>query len=81
LSAVNVETLQDGIILVDPRLVFLERAAARLLLVKAGEMDLDEAIDGLVDAFDELTGRHCTCAQQTLAHWEIMFPPQIQGRL
>ena len=80
MSAVNVETPQDGIILVDPRLVFLERAAARVLLVEAGEIDLDEAIDGLVDAFDELTGRQCTCAKETLGHWEIMFPPQTKGR-
>ena len=28
----------------DPRLVFLHRAAARLVLVRAGEMDLDDAV-------------------------------------
>jgi len=81
LSAVTVEAPQDSSInLVDPRLVFLERASARLLLVEAGEMDLDKAIDGLIDALDELTGRHCTCAKETLAHWEILFPPQTKGR-
>jgi hypothetical protein len=41
---------------VDPRLVFLERAAARLTLVDAGEMSLDEAISDLVPAFEELRG-------------------------
>ena len=79
MNAANVEAPQDSIILVDPRLVFLERAAARLLLVEAGEIELDEAIDGLVDAFDEMTGRQCTCARETLGHWEIMFPPQRKG--
>jgi hypothetical protein len=33
---------------VDSRLVFLTRAGARLVLVESGEMDLDEAFDGLV---------------------------------
>ncbi len=33
---------------VDPRLVFLERAAARLILVDACLMSLDEAYGGLV---------------------------------
>ena len=33
----------------DPRLVFLLRAAARLMLVEAGEMGLDEAYDDLID--------------------------------
>ncbi len=34
--------------IVDPRLVFLERAAARLLLVDACLMNLDEAFGGLI---------------------------------
>jgi hypothetical protein len=34
---------------VDPRLVFLLRAAARFDLVEAGELELGEAIDGLFD--------------------------------
>jgi hypothetical protein len=35
---------------VDPRLVFLLRAAARFELVEAGELCLDEAFDGLMSA-------------------------------
>lgn len=35
---------------VDPRLVFLARASARLLLVEVGELDLGEAYDGLVQS-------------------------------
>jgi hypothetical protein len=32
----------------DPRLIFLERAAARLILVEAGLLELDEAFHGLL---------------------------------
>jgi hypothetical protein len=32
----------------DPRLILLERAAARLILFEAGLLDLDEAFQGLV---------------------------------
>jgi hypothetical protein len=35
---------------VDPRLVFLLRAAARFELVEAGQLCLDEAFDGLIFA-------------------------------
>ena len=35
---------------VDPRLVFLLRAAARFELLEAGELYLDEAFDGLMSA-------------------------------
>jgi hypothetical protein len=38
----------------DPRLVFLERAAARLQLVNSADMTLDEAIEGLLEAIEEL---------------------------
>jgi hypothetical protein len=38
----------------DPRLVLLERAAARLQLVNSADMSLDEAIDGLLEAIDQL---------------------------
>jgi hypothetical protein len=43
---------------VDLRLVFLQRAAARLLLVEACLMNLDEAYHGLVD---DLRWCHCEC--------------------
>jgi hypothetical protein len=36
---------------IDPRLAFLARASARLVMVEIGEIDLDEAFDGLVDPF------------------------------
>src|SRR5262249_39583457 len=35
--------------LVDPRLAFLARASARLVLVEVGEMDLNEAFDDLIE--------------------------------
>jgi hypothetical protein len=40
----------------DARLVILARAAARLTVVEAGEMSLDEAFSDLVPAFLELCG-------------------------
>jgi hypothetical protein len=40
--------------ILDPRLVFLERAAARLQLVNSADMTLDEAIEGLLEAIDLL---------------------------
>jgi hypothetical protein len=36
---------------IDPRLAFLARASARLLMVEIGEIDLSEAFDGLVEPF------------------------------
>jgi hypothetical protein len=45
---------------IDPRLVFLARAAARLTLVEVGEMTLSEAFDGLVPFAEG---------------WEITHPP------
>ena len=33
---------------IDPRLIFLERAAARLILFEAGLLELDEAMHGLL---------------------------------
>jgi hypothetical protein len=41
---------------VDPRAVFLLRAAAHLDLFEAGELSLDEAFAGLIAAFDEIMG-------------------------
>ena len=42
--------------LVDPRLAFLARAHARFIMVEAGEMDLDEAFDDLIECI-------CDCAR------------------
>jgi hypothetical protein len=53
---------------VDPRLVFLARAAARFELVKAGAMDIDEAFDGLVVSLS------CTCSRELVERWERDYP-------
>jgi len=54
---------------VDPRLVFLARASARLILVEVGALDLDEALDGLVEPI-------CECQRWPLAaQWERSHPP------
>jgi hypothetical protein len=53
---------------IDFRLVFLERAAARLMLVNAGEMDLGEAVDGLGVSL------HCECNRELIERWERVPP-------
>jgi hypothetical protein len=55
--------------MVDPRLAFLARASARLILVEVGEMDLDTAFAELVPAFREITAP-CTCDREMLLRWE-----------
>jgi len=52
----------------DPRLAFLVRASARLTLVEAGEMEIDEAIVGLVD--------QCACDREMIARWDRDYPHQ-----
>jgi len=47
-QAIRAELSSDNA--VDPRLVFLLRAAARFELLEAGELRLDEAFDGLMSA-------------------------------
>jgi hypothetical protein len=52
----------------DPREAFLVRAAAREILYHAGELDLDEAFDGLVESFLEIVfPRPLNHAE---AHWD-----------
>jgi hypothetical protein len=59
---------------VDPRLAVLARASARLILAEAGEIDLDEAFDGLVESI-------CDCRRWPLAvQWEHTHPPRRRGR-
>jgi hypothetical protein len=59
---------------VDHRLAFLARASARLLLVEAGELDLDQALDGLVEPI-------CECQRWPLAaQWERTHPPRRRWR-
>jgi hypothetical protein len=54
---------------VDPRLCFLERASARLILFETGLMSLDEAFDGLIDTLS------CSCSCEMVKHWERDYPP------
>ena len=48
--------------LADPCEVFLAGAAARYRLFQSGDMDLDEAIDGLLDVLARL--RPCACMEE-----------------
>jgi hypothetical protein len=52
----------------DPRLAFLERASARLILAEAGEMEIDEAVDGLVE--------QCACDREMIDRWDRDYPHQ-----
>jgi hypothetical protein len=58
----------------DPGIVFLARAAARDRLVASGDMTLDEAIDGLSQAFERL--RPCACGREMIER--MMAPPPRQ---
>jgi hypothetical protein len=58
----------------DPRLIFLQRASARLLLVEACLMDLDEAFDGLVSSLQ------CSCSREIVQLWEREAPQRRQNR-
>jgi hypothetical protein len=46
------------------RLIFLARAAARFDLVQCGEMEINEAFEGLVVSL------RCTCDRERLERWE-----------
>jgi len=60
---------------IDPRLAFLERAAARLLLVRACLMDIEEAFDGLVGSLS------CRCSREMVELWERNYPaPRLRNR-
>ena len=48
----------------DPRLAFLERASARLTLVEACEMEIEEACDGLADRYISREGGEPTNAER-----------------
>ena len=59
---------------IDDRLLFLVRAHARLILVEAYEMTLDEALEGLVEPI-------CDCQRWPLAaQWERTHPPRREYR-
>ena len=60
--------------LVDPRLAFLARASARLVLVEGGELELDEAFDDVIECV-------CNCRRWPLAEqWERTHPPLRRRR-
>jgi len=55
----------------NPRLAFLARASARLTLVEAGEMDVEDAFNGLVD--------QCACDREMIARLD--YPPQPPAKV
>jgi len=60
----------------DLGLIFLERAAARLILVEANDMSVADAIQGLVPPFEALVGRtDCICVWDLVEQWEATYPP------
>ena len=63
---------------IHPGLLFLQRASARLILVEAGELEVDEAVAGLVPAFEALVGP-CACSREIVDYWEREFPPRKHG--
>jgi hypothetical protein len=65
--------------LIDPRLAFLARAHARFILVESGAMDLEEAVDGLIEQFDEIVGPRA-CVWETIERWERTHPPVRRGQ-
>ena len=64
--------------MIDPRLVFLERAAARVALIEAGLMNLDEAFDGLMPAILNLAD--CRCYREILESLDRHQPPRKQRK-
>ena len=59
---------------IDPRLVWLDRAAVAHVLVEAGEITLDEAFEGLAPGFDALWP--CACAREYTERLERYQPRQ-----
>jgi len=64
--------------MIDSRLVFLERAAARLILIEAGAMSLDEAFDGLMPAI--FKAADCRCYREILDGFDRYQPPRKHRR-
>jgi hypothetical protein len=73
----------------DWRLAFLARAGARLRLVEAGEIDIDDAITELIESVDRrwLLERivrkrplPCACECNLIGRWERMRPPVKKRR-
>ena len=59
-----------------PGMVFLERAEARLSLVEAGQMTVQDAIMGLAPSFYELVHPACDCARDIYDRMERNHPPR-----
>jgi hypothetical protein len=58
----------------DPRLSFLYRAHARLILVEEGVMSIGEVFDDLVGCLQ------CACSRELLERWERNYPPRACRR-
>jgi hypothetical protein len=78
MSEADIELADDG---VDPRLVFLVRAAAKLHLVEACYQDLDAAFADLVPAFRQIAVPPCQCERKILASLERHHRKQRQDQL
>lgn len=61
--------------MMNPGLQFLDRAHAALILVEAGEMEIDEAIMGLAPAFYELVHPMCDCSSEIYDRMERNYSP------
>ena len=60
---------------VDPRAVFLLRAAARFELFEAGAMTVDEALDdALVEDFRAVAEITCRCEREMIERWGHDYP-------
>jgi hypothetical protein len=64
---------------IDPRLIFLARAAAKLHLIEACHQNLDTAFADLVPAFREIAVPPCLCEREILDCWEATFPHRRKG--
>jgi hypothetical protein len=65
----------------DLGLAFLQRAAARLELVEAGEMEIEEAVVGLIGPLEELIGPLlCDCSYEIIERWDRDYPPTRRKR-
>jgi hypothetical protein len=58
----------------DARAAFLLRAACRWELFEVGEMELDEAFNGLIVPFTAIAP--CACQLEILDRWERSHPPK-----
>lgn len=68
---------------IDPRLAFLACASARLDLVEAGAMELDEALSpDFIEQFRSIAEITCHCEREILQRMEAVHrkPPEQQLR-